>query len=38
MAGAIPGARKALIPGAAHLPNMEEPAAFNRIVRSFLRT
>jgi 3-oxoadipate enol-lactonase len=32
----IPGARLALIPGAAHLPNYEEPEAFNRVVREFL--
>jgi len=33
---AIPGARLALIPGAGHLPNFEQPEAFNRVVRTFL--
>jgi pimeloyl-ACP methyl ester carboxylesterase len=37
MAGAIPGAQKAVIPGAAHLPNMEKPAEFNQAVEDFLR-
>jgi len=37
MAGAIPGAQKAIIPGSAHLPNMERPAEFNRVVMDFLR-
>ncbi len=32
----IPGAREAVIHGAAHLPNMERPAEFNRIVLDFL--
>jgi pimeloyl-ACP methyl ester carboxylesterase len=32
----IAGARKVVMRGAAHLPNMEQPAAFNRIVRDFL--
>ena len=36
MAAAIPGARLALIPGAGHLANLEEPAAFNRAVADFL--
>jgi pimeloyl-ACP methyl ester carboxylesterase len=33
----IGGARKAVIPGAAHLPNMERPEEFNRTVLDFLR-
>jgi pimeloyl-ACP methyl ester carboxylesterase len=32
----IAGAKKVVMPGTAHLPNMEQPAAFNRIVRNFL--
>lgn len=32
----IPGARKVVIPGAAHMVNMEKPAEFNRIVLDFL--
>ncbi len=34
----IPGARKAIMQECAHLPNMEKPAEFNRIVLEFLRT
>jgi pimeloyl-ACP methyl ester carboxylesterase len=34
---AIPGAKKATIPGAAHLPSMEKPDEFNRIVGEFIR-
>lgn len=33
---AIPGARLVLVPGAAHLPNYEQPDAFNAVVREFL--
>ncbi|HEX9115228.1 MAG TPA: alpha/beta hydrolase [Anaerolineae bacterium] len=33
----IPGARKLVIPDAAHVPNMERPAEFNQAVLSFLR-
>lgn len=33
---ALPHARRANIPGAAHLPNMERPEVFNRLVMSFL--
>ncbi len=33
----IPGARKVVIAGAAHVPNMEKPAEFNREVLSFLK-
>ena len=36
MAGAIPGARKVVIPGVAHMVNMEEPARFNEVVLGFL--
>ncbi len=32
----IPGARKVIIADAAHMPNMERPAEFNRAVLSFL--
>ncbi len=32
----IPGARKVVIRGAAHMPSMEQPARFNRIVLDFL--
>jgi pimeloyl-ACP methyl ester carboxylesterase len=32
----IPGAKKVVIQGAAHLPNMEKPEEFNRIVLDFL--
>lgn len=36
LAAAIAGARKVVMRGTAHLPNMEQPAAFNRIVGEFL--
>ncbi len=36
IAGKIPGARHEIIPGTAHLPSMEEPEQFNRIVLAFL--
>lgn len=32
----LPSAQKAVIPDAAHLPNMDHPAEFQRIVRDFL--
>jgi pimeloyl-ACP methyl ester carboxylesterase len=32
----VPGARKAVIPGTAHMLNMEKPAEFNRLVLDFL--
>jgi pimeloyl-ACP methyl ester carboxylesterase len=35
MADTIPGARLAVVPGAAHLSNLEQPDGFTRIVRSF---
>lgn len=34
----IPGATLAVIPGAAHLPNLEQPETFNGIVGAFLRS
>jgi pimeloyl-ACP methyl ester carboxylesterase len=34
---AIPGAKRAIIPGTAHVPCMETPEAFNRILLDFLR-
>ncbi len=36
LASGIPGARKAVLPGVAHMPNMEMPAEFNRAVLAFL--
>ena len=36
LAAAVAGARRAVIAGAAHLPNMERPAEFNRLVLDFL--
>lgn len=36
MAEQIPGARLAIIPGAAHLSNLEQPEAFIQIVASFM--
>jgi 3-oxoadipate enol-lactonase len=33
----IPHARRAIISGAAHLPNMEKPAEFNQLVLDFLQ-
>jgi YbgC/YbaW family acyl-CoA thioester hydrolase len=38
MAEAIPGARLAIIPGAGHLPPVEQPAATNESLREFLRS
>ncbi len=34
--GALPHARRAVVPAAAHLPNMEQPAVVNRLVIDFL--
>jgi len=36
MAAEIRGAQHAILPNAAHVPNMEQPAAFNRLVLEFL--
>ncbi len=36
MAAGIPGAKKVILPGCAHLPNMERPEEFNRVVLEFL--
>jgi pimeloyl-ACP methyl ester carboxylesterase len=33
---AVPGAQKAVIDGAAHMPNMERPAEFNDVLLTFL--
>jgi pimeloyl-ACP methyl ester carboxylesterase len=38
MAERIPHARHAVIRGAAHLPNLEQPEEFNRLLREFLDT
>lgn len=38
MADRIPDARLTIIPGAAHLSNMEQPDLFNETVRSFVST
>ena len=35
-AAGIQGAQLALIAGAGHLPNLEQPEAFNAVVREFL--
>jgi pimeloyl-ACP methyl ester carboxylesterase len=34
----VPGARKVVIDGAAHMPNMARPAEFNDVLLSFLST
>jgi pimeloyl-ACP methyl ester carboxylesterase len=36
LAGHIPGAQHAVMAGTAHVPNMEQPAEFNRLVLDFL--
>jgi len=36
LADGIRGAQRAIITGTAHLPNMEKPAEFNRIVLDFI--
>lgn len=36
LAASIPGARKVVLPNTAHVPNMEQPEAFNQIVFDFL--
>jgi 3-oxoadipate enol-lactonase len=38
LARSIPGARKVVMPGAAHLPSMEQPEQFNRLVLEFLES
>src|SRR5262249_13833106 len=38
LAQQIPGARKVVIPGTAHMLNMEKPDEFNRIVLDFLNS
>ena len=38
MAKKIPGARLEVIPGAGHSSNLDQPAIFNRVLRSFLET
>jgi 3-oxoadipate enol-lactonase len=37
-AAGIAGAQQVVLPGADHLPQMTQPAAFNRALRAFLRT
>jgi pimeloyl-ACP methyl ester carboxylesterase len=32
----LPNARRVVLTGAAHLPNMEKPESYNRLVREFL--
>jgi len=36
--GELPDARKTVMPGTAHVPNMERPDEFNRLVLDFLRS
>jgi pimeloyl-ACP methyl ester carboxylesterase len=38
LATEIPNAQKVIIPGGAHVSNMEQPAMFNRVVLDFLAT
>jgi pimeloyl-ACP methyl ester carboxylesterase len=37
MESEIPGAKKVIIPAAAHMPNMEKPEMFNQVVSDFLK-
>jgi len=37
IANGIPGARKVVIPGTAHMLTMEKPAEFTRLVLEFLQ-
>jgi 3-oxoadipate enol-lactonase len=37
LAARVPGARKVVIEGTAHVPNMERPEEFDRLVLDFLR-
>jgi pimeloyl-ACP methyl ester carboxylesterase len=34
----VPGARRVVLPGVGHLPNLEDPAQFNDVVLDFLDT
>ena len=36
LAGGLPKARKLVMPGVGHLPNLEDPAGFNAAVLAFL--
>jgi pimeloyl-ACP methyl ester carboxylesterase len=36
VAARVPGARKQVLPGVGHMPNMEDPATFNRVLLDFL--
>jgi pimeloyl-ACP methyl ester carboxylesterase len=36
LAAGIPGAERVVLDGAAHLPSMERPGEFNRVVLEFL--
>jgi len=36
LAATLPDARRAVVPGAGHLPSLEQPAAFDQIVLPFL--
>ena len=38
LAEELPNVRKVVMPGTAHLPNMERPGEFNRLVLEFLRS
>jgi 3-oxoadipate enol-lactonase len=38
LAGAIPGARKVVVPHAGHMVNMEAPAAVNAVLREVIRS
>ncbi|HEU5345795.1 MAG TPA: alpha/beta hydrolase [Ktedonobacterales bacterium] len=38
IANGIPGARKEVMPNLGHVPNMDEPEEFNRIILEFLRS
>jgi pimeloyl-ACP methyl ester carboxylesterase len=38
LAAALPDAELVIIPGAGHLPNLEQPDAFNDVVRGFLES
>lgn len=38
LAAEIPGAQKVILPGVAHMINLEQPAKFNRLVLAFLQS